>query len=277
MDKIRVAIFDEDIQYSRRLMNYLNGKYGSQIDAAVFSTKEHLLKETAEYGFDCVVTQDPENIGAVSIIKICEDETEEGYYRYSSAKILAERLIEGQRGKIDLADKKEKIIGVYSLSGMDKRTEFAFRKAGQVQGIYIGMEEFCSFETDEYWMEELLFLIRQREESVCQQLEDHIQWKDGIRYLPSARCFLDYRFMNFEDYRWFIEKVSQEIDRPVVFDLGVGNFPDFRLFSMFDLLFFLTADSRIEKKKETVFLDLLAQEVSDIHQRIIFEKEGTAC
>ncbi|MDO4942920.1 MAG: hypothetical protein Q4E73_08830 [Lachnospiraceae bacterium] len=76
-----------------------------------------------------------------------------------------------------------------------------------------------------------------------------------------------------EDYRWFFEKLSNEINRPVVFDIGVGNFPDFQLFAIFDALFFLTSVSEIGKKREHVFMNLLAQEVPDIHEKIIFEKE----
>ena len=95
MAKIRVAIYDEDVDYSLRLMNYLNGKYGRQIDAVAFSKKEHLMRETAEYGFDYVVTTDVEDIGAVPVIRIIEDEREDGYYRYGSAKTLAERIVTG--------------------------------------------------------------------------------------------------------------------------------------------------------------------------------------
>jgi len=273
MDKMRVAIYDEDIEYSRRLMNYLNGKYGQQIDATAFSQKDHLVREVAEYGFDCVVTKDTDRIGAVPIIRILDEDTEDGYYRYGSAKSLAEKLVAGHHAEADLADRKEKLIGVYSLSEMGKRTEFALKKAGQLQGIYIGMEEFCSFDTDEYWMEDLLFLIRQRAEDVCQQLEEHLQWKDGVRCLPAARCFLDYRFMNDEDYRWFFEKLSEEIDCPIIFDIGIGNFTDFQLFANFDVLFFLKSATENGKKKEHMFMNLLAQEVPDIHEKIIFEKE----
>lgn len=275
IDKMRVAIYDEDVEYSRRLMNYLNGKYGQQIDAIAFSQKEHLVREAAEYGFDCVVTQDSDNIGAVPVIRIYDEETEDGYYRYGSAKELAEKLVSGYHGENNSLDTGEKIIGVYSVSEMGNRTYFALQKAKQLDGVYIGMEEFCSFETDEYWMEELLFLIRQRAEDICQKLKEHLQWYDGIRYLPAARCFLDYRFMNYEDYRWFFEILSNEINSPVVFDIGVGNFPDFQLFAIFDALFFLTSASEIGKKKEHVFMNLLAQEVPDIHEKIIFEKVET--
>ena len=273
MAKIRVAIYDEDVDYSLRLMNYLNGKYGRQIDAVAFSKKEHLMRETAEYGFDYVVTTDVEDIGAVPVIRIIEDEREDGYYRYGSAKTLAERIVTGFHSDPASMAATSRVIGVFSLSDIDRRTAFAIRKAGQLPGIYIGMEEFCTLDTTEYWMEELLFHIRQRTEDICRQIEEHLLWKDGVRYLPSARCFLDYRFLDYEDYRWFSEKLLEGMDVPVVFDIGIGSFPDFQVFSMFDTLYFLTSDAERGKRRENIFMNLLAQEVPDIHKKLIFEKE----
>jgi hypothetical protein len=270
MDKIKVAIYDEDVEYSKRLMNYLNRKYGEQIDAAAFSTKEHLVQEVAEYGFDCVVTNDTEDIGPVSVIRICEEQSEEGYYRYGSAKLLASKLMEKKDYSQVKSEQNGKMIAVYSISAADVRTTYAWEKAKEVQGIYIGMEEFGSQEMNTYWMEELLFLIRERDESVSEQLKENLIWKDGVKYLPSARCFLDYRSMNYEDYQWFIENFKDTVSCPVIFDIGVSCFSDFQIFSLFDDIYFLVGKSEIEKKKETVFLNLLGQEVENIHEKIIF-------
>ena len=42
---------------------------------------------------------------------------------------------------------------------------------------------------------------------------------------------------------------------------------------MFDTLYFLTSDAERGKRRENIFMNLLAQEVPDIHKKLIFEKE----
>jgi hypothetical protein len=273
MDKVRVAIYDEDVEYSKRLMNYLNGKYGEQIDAAAFSDKEHMVREVADYGFDCVVTNDVEDIGPISVVKICDKQTEEGYYRYGSAKMLAQKIVANQNLESCLSIQAGQMIAVYSILNANKRTEYAWKKAKELGGIYFGMEEFGGCDTEQYWMEELLFFIRERDWNICKQFEEHLIWKEGVRYLPSARCFLDYRYMSYEDYCWFLNKLSTSMNCPVIFDVGIGTFSDFRFFSLFDNLFFLTGNREEGKKKETVFLNLLSQEVENIHEKIVFVEE----
>lgn len=271
-DKISVAIYDEDASYSKRLMNYLNAKHGKEIDAVAFSKKEQLIKEISEYGFDCVVTADISDIGAVNTIRICEQEGEEGYYRYGSAKELAMKLL-GYVGKEEIVSVKGKFLACYSVSGSSKRTEFAWKKAKESRGIYIGMEEFGTQEDRQHWMEELLFLIRTRKEDVCEQLKEHLMNENRISYLPSARCFLDYRHLELEDYQWFFEKLSEEISKPMIFDIGSGSFMDFSFFTLFDEIYFLKSKDEYMKKRETMFLNLIGQEVPDIHEKIIFLEE----
>lgn len=273
MKKMRVAIYDDDTDYSQRLMNYLNAKYGEQIDAAAFTKKEHFLKKVAEYEFDCVVSNDVEQVGAVPFVKICDRETEEGYYRYGSAKILVTKLFNRVNPELYEMKVTDKIIAIYDISGSDQRMKYALKKTKEVHGIYIGLEEFCSLKTDHYWMEELLFLIRERNQEICDQLEEHLQLLDGILFLPSARCYLDYRYMKFEDYEWFIQKLSEEQTRPVVFDIGSGSFSDFKTFSLFDCIFFLTHGTEEKKIQESIFLQLLSYEVPDIREKIIFVPE----
>lgn len=273
-DQVRVAIYDEDASYSKRLMNYLNAKYGKEIDAVAFSKKEQLRKEIREYGFDCVVTADISDIGAVNTIRICQEEGEEGYYRYGSAKELAMRLL-GYAGKQEEVSDGGKFVACYSVSTSRKRKKLAWKKAKETKGIYIGMEEFCTKEDKEHWMEELLFFIRNRKEDICKQLQAHLRNEDRVSYLPSARCFLDYRHLELEDYQWFFEKLSNEISKTMVFDIGSGSFMDFSFFSFFDEIYFLKSKDEEIQKMETMFLNLIGQEVPDIHEKIIFlEEEG---
>lgn len=273
MKKMRVAIYDEDAEYSQRLMNYLNGKYGEQIDATAFTKKEHFVREVADYGFDCVVSTDVDQIGPIPFVRICDEESEEGYYRYGSAKVLAQKLIDRANPKLQTMMLSGKMIAIYDVSGSYDRTRYAIQKAKEIQGIYIGLEEFCSLQTDDFWMEELVFLIRERDEDICHQLEEHLQWFEGLKVLPSARCYLDYRYMEFDDYEWFIQKLSEEQSRPMIFDIGSACLSDFQIFSLFDYIFFLTHECEEKKRQESIFLQLLSYEIPDIREKLIFVPE----
>lgn len=273
MEKMRVAIYDEDTQYSQRLMNYLNGKYGEQIDATAFTKKEHFVREVADYEFDCVVSTAVDQIGSVPFVRICDEETEDGYYRYGSAKVLAQKLIDKANPKLQTMMITEKMIAIYDVSGSYDRTKYAIKKTKEVQGIYIGLEEFCSLQTEDFWMEELLFLIRERDEDICDQLAEHLQWMEGVKGLPSARCYLDYRYMEFEDYEWLIQKLSEDQNRPVIFDIGTASLSDFQIFSLFDYIFFLTHECEEKKRQESICLQLLSYEIPNIRDKIIFVPE----
>ena len=48
MEKLRIAIYDRDVEYSRRLMNYLNDRYGKHMDVAVFTKKDSLLEKVCK-------------------------------------------------------------------------------------------------------------------------------------------------------------------------------------------------------------------------------------
>lgn len=273
MEKLRVAIYDHNTEYSWRLMNYLNGRYGEYMDAVSFTQKEQLIKKIEEQKFDCVVADDEEGMGAASVIRICEEDCEEGFYRYSSAKLLAKKMLEQIREGKEYKAKKGEMIAVYSPAGGVGKTRYALNKAEELDGIYMGMEDFCSIETGEYWMEQMLFLIKEREEEICSQIDSHLQWMEGVRILPSARCFLDYRYMNHEDYGWFLEKLREEKYQTFVFDIGVGSLADLKILDLFDRIILITSEEKSKQQKIQLFLKLMQQIVPGIRSKITFVAE----
>ncbi len=274
MEKLRIAIYDRDVEYSRRLMNYLNDRYGKHMDVAVFTKKDSLLEESREHGFECIVTDDASYMEDTEVIRICEEETEDGFYRYSSARLLAERILERQKSDLSYGTGEGKMIAVYSPAGGIGKTAYALKKAEELDGIYFGMEDFCSLETKDYWMEQLLFLVREREEDICEQMQQHLQWLDGVRVLPSARCFLDYRYMKKADYEWLFEKLREERKQSVIFDIGVGSLTDFQILDLFDQVLLLTSEEGRRWQKMQVFLQLIHQMSPGIRSKITFIPEG---
>lgn len=275
MNKVRVAIYDSDMEFARRLTNYLNGRYGEKIDAEVFTKKEHLIRGLSETSYDCVVSDDLDGVGIVYGIQICDTESEEGYYRYGSAKALAMKLLEKANPSTQIS-KEQKRIAIYDPAGTGDATKYALNQARSLDGIYIGMEEFCSLDTNEFWMEELLFLIKQREEEVVSKMQEHLQWIEGTRGLPSARCYLDYRYLEFEDYEWFFEQLSKHQAGQIVFDIGSGSLMDFQIFQLFDSIHIFTS-AKIEKKRQIeMFMQLLCQQIPGIRERILLipEEDG---
>ena len=166
------------------------------------------------------------------------------------------------------------MIAVYSPAGGIGKTAYALKKAEELDGIYFGMEDFCSLETKDYWMEQLLFLVREREENICEQMQQHLQWSDGVRVLPSARCFLDYRYMKKADYEWLFEKLREERKQSVIFDIGVGSLTDFQILDLFDQVLLLTSEEGRRWQKMQVFLQLIHQMSPGIRSKITFIPEG---
>lgn len=274
MEKLKVAIYDQNAEYSRRLMNYLNSKYGESMDVISFTKKEQLLRELSGQRFDFVVTDDISETGMTPAIRICDEDGQDGFYRYGSAKVLAKKILEQLEKGMDHKVKKGEMLAVYSPAGGVGKTKYALNKAEELDGIYVGMEDFCSIQTDDYWMEQMLFLIKEREENICRRIEEHLQWSDGAKVIPSARCFLDYRYMDKEDYHWFLDKLREEEKQTFVFDIGVGSLSDFEILSLFDRVMLITSEEETRRQKIALFLDLIKQMEPEIRNKITFVSGG---
>ncbi|MCQ2491465.1 MAG: hypothetical protein MJ087_00290 [Lachnospiraceae bacterium] len=265
---MRVAIYDQNADYSKKLMNYLNGKHGKKIDAVAFTSKEVMEEEISGQKFDCVVCEDTLGFGTIPVIPIIDERNGEGYYRYGSARELAERIYHIDKQEQDIFTGDEKIFAVYSPSNGRIRTDYAWQKARDTGGVYVGMEEYLSMDAEGYWMEEILFFIKERDEGIVDKVKEHIVLRDGVACLPSARSYLDYRYLNYEDYRWFLSKIREESEARFVFDIGIGNLSDFKIFGLFDRIYLLTEDN--EKEKNQMYLKLMEQELSSIREKLVF-------
>ncbi len=265
---MRVAIYDQNADYSKKLMNYLNGKHGKKIDAVAFTSKKVMEEELEGKKFDCIVCEDTTGFGTIPVIPIINEQDGDGYYRYGSARELAERIYHIDVSEEELCLNGEKIFAVYSPSNGRLRTDYAWEKAKNLSGVYVGMEEYLSMDTDGYWMEEILFFIKERDENIVNKVKEHIVTRDGVSCLPSARSYLDYRYLNYEDYRWFVSKIREESKERYVFDIGIGNLSDFRIFELFDRIYLLTEEEEFEKNQ--MYLRLMEQEVPSIREKLIF-------
>ena len=268
---IRVAIYDEALYYAGKMMNFLNRNYSGKIEASAFTDREKLKAALASEDFDCVVCADAEDLGPVPVIRISDQPGEGGFYRFQSANELAGQIFDRFRETEDEGmEGFGNYIAVYSPSNGRIRTDFAWDIAVKEQAIYLGMEEYCSQETSDYAMEEIFFLIKEREGQIARRLLASCKQKDGVSYLPSARSYLDCRYLKYEDYAWFIDKLKEADVGRMIFDVGIGNFTDFRIFDLFDQIYLLTEEG--EKEKNRLFLKLLEQEIPDVRERLIFVK-----
>lgn len=276
--KIKTAIFDADEMYSRRLMNYLNSRYSDQLEAAAFTKKEALLEQLSIGVYDCVVSAEPVGDGLVPVIDLREMDETGNCYRYGSAKEIARCILKTFSSEVEMPKKEGELIGVYAPAGGSFRTRYAWELAKQHKGICIGMEEFCGVHTEQYWMEQLLFAIRERDEQVVAHMMDVLEWQDGIRILPSARCYLDYRYLQYEDYAWFFGKLKEQCRENVICDIGTGCFTELRTFALFDRIFVLKGKDSVSSRRLALFLQLAGQEDGEITKKlsIIAEDEEVA-
>ncbi len=271
MTAMKVAIYDHDTEYSRKLMNYLNGKHGALIDAVAYTSREQMIQDVTKQNFDCVICEEAAGMGTIPVIRIVDEPDADGYYRYGSARDLVGRILRIGEGEKEELDGKGRFFAVYSPSNGRLRTDYAWMRAQRTQGVYVGMEEYLSIQTDRYWMEEILFLIKERDPDIGKKVKDCMVMRDGTACLPSARSYLDYRYLNYGDYHWFLEMLREESGERFVFDIGIGNLEDFRIFGLFDRIYLITEES--EKEKNQMFLRLVEQELPDIREKLVFVKE----
>ena len=126
-----------------------------------FADEEALWKKEEEGVFQSLVLSEGiEDHGREPVCRLGEE--------CASAAVIASEIYEGLKVR-----KKEEclVYGVYSPFGGQASTKFALELAGRRSMIYLGMQPYLSFPSNEENTDELLFRIRQRRDDCMEYLK----------------------------------------------------------------------------------------------------------
>lgn len=254
MSHIFVGIYDEDAAYGKRLMEYINRQQDYPLTAAAFASFEALTEFIQKQDVKGVILE--EGTHAIKDIPVYYLSRDPGAKacRYGNAKEIVKEAYAVFRPK---SPESAGITGVYSPSDNLKRTEFALHTAGELDALYLGMEAYGTAADDE-GMEDLLFAVKTRKEGIIDFTNTLAVCIDGVKRVRSARCFLDYREMSGEDYRWFFQQLELQ-GMSAVLDLSTACIYDFELFTLCDRLYLPIWEEDMEDPRLLAFKEISEQ------------------
>ena len=232
MRDISIGIYHKDHQYGKRLMEYLNHQKDFPMTASFMSDEKTFFKQEQEGNFECLVLEEETDYhGNSPVCRIGANDSMGGMYCQSGKEIAA-----GIYHCLNVSPQldSERIFGVYSPIPRPEVSAFARTMAASNGWIYFGMQPYGHFEEETNDL--LLFYIREHKEDILEYFLAEQQEMEGCSGFFGASCYLDYKELSTKDYVWFFKKLK-EMDRKIIFDIGIMSAPDLEFFGLFDHIF----------------------------------------
>ena len=163
-----IAVCDREVEYARKLMDYMNHKNSFFLKAAAFSKEDSIVEYGEEHDIDYLLISEnmlnekTKSVRAKKKIVLMENNKTEGAYSYkniykyqSAESIVREVMSSYEAENAALNDEKKwrgkkRIIGVYTPVGGTRKTSFALA-AGQILArhtpvLYMNLEGFSGLE-----------------------------------------------------------------------------------------------------------------------------------
>lgn len=251
----RIAIFDRQSRFVKRLADYFNEKYMELFEVMAFDDAEKFLRYITENTCHlCFVSRSGLNAYQteqildmeIPIVYISDDKKQDGIYQYQSVSKIATEMLDKclefypeLTGSSEKKKQKEsKWIGFYSPCRSLLQSSIALTM-GQLLGeekkvLYINFEAFAGFQgilqrESEQDLSDFIFYLKEDEAKMKLRLQTMLSQIGNLYYLPPISSFLDLQDMTQSDWNQFFEIISQQIDMDVVIlDLSelVKGLPD---------------------------------------------------
>ena len=262
MKTIKIGIYDEERDYVQLLCSYLQEWGKGKWKLFGYTDEELLINMENKMVYDVILSTNKgifsnllKEDGNTIFIFLSEEKNEETHgermtiiYRYQSAKEIAKEIHNQLKilGKQEIADKK--IIGIYSpISGCGKTTLACDIVENSRYGtyLYLGMEDYASFETYTDTGEVLYYIKEQNEDHLRKVIE-----QEGNKLILGQGAF-ENRLLNRKDLQWLKSIMKKSIYDGFICDMGTGSIESLDVFMEFDTIIvpYLQGDVRDYKLK----------------------------
>lgn len=201
--------------------------------------------------------------------KISEGQEDKGrveyIYKFSKARnIVAASVRLLGREFINRRNTVFKGIGIISPLGRCGKTNLAISlcMADEVRGgLYIGMEEYSSFQDQEDVMSSAFYLAKQRSENFIPYVEEHVVKLESYSVLGYMKSYLDALELSADDMAWMMAKLK-EWGRysTIVWDLGQAVIKDLSILQVFDDVVMPVLEDELSASKIKAFEEMLERE-----------------
>lgn len=280
MKKLKVALLSKDMDYGQRLMNYVNSNRNNKAWMISFRDREEFYEFTEGNYYDVLLTDYQVEVPEDKQICLLEENSDAGIYKYSNAKDIVDNImgIMIRRGYNTYTEEVE-VSCVYSPIGRSGKTTLCKRLCREKttdKTLYVGLEEYGENLANGN-MKHIIYYIKQRKDAIGELIAEYVEG-GTVEELGSPPLYFDLQELNYEDYRWFIEKLKG-LKRYgyIVFDMSNSALTDYHILSLFDKVYVPMIPEDASYKKVEIFYRILSKvNLSQIRERIeeiyVFEK-----
>lgn len=269
MHKIKIGVWDEEIEYVSRLADYLQ-KYGKgKWDVRAFTDVEMIQAYIKSHSMDLLLGTDRNGLNVFEEYKEMTklwltDEPKpknierKGWYalcRFQGADNIAKQIKMIVTKKQCAQKKSKQLVAIYSPIGRCGKTTFAldFVKEGAYgRWLYVGMEDYSSFgETDidrKKTADEFFYYWKTHNE---EQVMHYVRGEEDV--IVSGNSFFDSRQVNVEDLNWLRSNLESSEYNGVLFDMGSGVLQNFRMLEGFDIILVPFMEEEYAQRKRSNF------------------------
>jgi len=241
-----LAVFDTDVLYASRLMEYLRKSDRCDFEVLLFTRMDILIDflkhQTVEIlllGGEKLADDFPDgNIGHVFIL--CDDkrlmrEREEAIFKYQAADRVCSEILSRytklEDGRYSNCNGKVRFVAYFSpIPGGDKISHAwaqAKKMSESSKTLFINLEMlpasgFLKQEDESRSMSELLYYLKEGKPEYINRLKDCLEYSEKMAFLRKPVHGFDLLSLNREDMKRFMEDIENLADYEiVVFYLGM--------------------------------------------------------
>ncbi len=242
-----IAIYDSDLTYAIRLMDYIKKRKELGFEVLVFTEEDSLLDFGRGRTIDILIMEDglsindeiKDNIKATFIlsdyINQLEVKEENRVLKYQSAQILISEILSifnklHNKDNLDYGANNPKIVSIISLTPEKNKLGFAWSYAYNIsnhnQVLFIPLEllpiPFLDVnESSNFSLSDFLYYLKNKDYQLNSIMNSHTNYIDSISYLSGISIGLDLISLTKEDVSLWIENIKAYTDYDlIIFYLG---------------------------------------------------------
>lgn len=284
------AVYDPDLEFAFRFMEYAKGYPFMTMDVRAFTTEDHLLMtaQKEEIGIllisEAVLTEKVRALPVRCQVLLNEDcfavadvESQadtQSVYKYQAPDELLRKVLDlyDADEKKYFSNRKKgtmKVIGVYSPIGRSRKTSFSI-VMGQIlsrsrRTLYMNLEQYAGFERflgERYdcTLSDLLYFARQGQLDLGEKLQRIVMQIGNMDYVPPMLCPEDFISVEREEWLELFQRIEEQTSYDyLILDLGEGiqGIPD--LLASCDRVFFPTRSDPMSVAKKDQFFWMLSE------------------
>lgn len=270
MDKL-LAIFDIDVLYASRLMEYLKKSAWEEFEILLFTTEENLI-EFLEYqaveillygGEDLPWERQNNNIKHTFLLSSDKRLPKDNYqfiYKYQPANKISSDILslytKLEDGKGETSNRNIRIVSLFSPITNNEKAEFSWLLAKYISTIrkvlFIPLEllptaHIVQQDEKEQSLSEFLYYLKESNAPV-DKMKSYLSYSEKLSYLSGLTHGFDLLSINKDDASRFIESIKEHKDyEMVIFYLGIYTEASMEILKHSDEVCVISCDKSYEE------------------------------